>query len=126
MDIPVPWDSTEFCARLSARRGREIRIMPALANTAALPCGLCVSTTSTDYIFSVEGMTPLHRDHILLHEVGHLLAGHDGPPVSDDTARRLLPDVDPALVRRVLGRTVYSTREEMDAEYFATLVLALR
>lgn len=41
-----------------------------------------------------------------------------------DLVHLLAPDVDPALAKRILGRSAYSTRQEWEAEYFATLVHA--
>jgi hypothetical protein len=67
--------------------------------------------------------SPLHREHIALHEIGHLLAGHQGQVGVEDIAGLLLPDLNPALVRAVLKRTCYSSEQEWEAEYFATLVL---
>ena len=37
--------------------------------------------------------------------------------------RLLAPDVDPALVRLILGRSAYTTSEEQEAETVASLIL---
>ncbi|SEP53083.1 hypothetical protein [Amycolatopsis saalfeldensis] len=39
-----------------------------------------------------------------------------------EQAKALLPDLDPVMVERVLGRAGYSTAEEREAETLATLI----
>lgn len=107
---------------LERHRGRAIHMLPPLPPSPGLPCGLCVAGADADYIFCVGGPTGLHRDHIMLHEIGHLLGGHRGMLPGDGLAR-LMPNLEPETVRRVLGRTAYGTEEETEAETFASLVL---
>ncbi|MGW0358938.1 hypothetical protein ACWDXV_32530 [Nocardia nova] len=42
----------------------------------ALPFGLWISGESVDYIVHRTGCSGYYRDHIVLHEVCHMLAGH--------------------------------------------------
>ncbi len=86
-------------------------------------CGVCISTASADYVYTPTGTTPFHREHIALHEIGHLLAGHRSGVEVADLAKMLLPDLNPAVVRAVLGRTSYTSEQEREAEHFATLVM---
>ena len=77
-----------------------------------------------DYIVYEAGTSRLHREHIILHEVGHLLSDHGTTTVLEPrTSRALLPSLDPDLVDRVLGRTHYSAAEEQEAELIASLIL---
>lgn len=126
IDIPVPWDFGEFCELLERRRGRPLRIMPSsIPALPGAPCGVCIPAETTDYVFVVDGTTSYHREHIALHEIGHLLFGHQGDGVGlSDLAHLLTPDIDPALIERIFGRTAYSSRQEQEAEYFATLIHA--
>jgi hypothetical protein len=65
-----------------------------------------------------------HREHIVRHAVGHMVAEHEGTtPVSSSTVSGLLPDLDPEMVRAVLGRSVYGVVEEQEAELIASLVM---
>ena len=74
-------------------------------------------------MFYERRTTALHQRHIVLHELGHLVCNHDAPPAMTDAASRmLLPHLDPAMVRRMLGRTYYSAVEEQQAEYVASLI----
>jgi hypothetical protein len=65
----------------------------------------------------------VHQDHIVLHEICHLLCGHAGDDaLGTEHARLLFPNLDPAMVGRVLGRTSYSTEEEQEAELLASMI----
>jgi len=123
LDIPSPFQVRELCGRLAARRGRALTLRP-LDLRADGPCGLLVATTTADYIFYEARTSAPHQEHIILHEVGHLLCEHHTAPVLGDAATELLlPNLDPAMVRAVLGRTHYSAVEEQEAELIATIIL---
>lgn len=128
VSLPEPFDAETFTASLAAERGRPIELMPVSAPEGA-PCGLLMSTERADYILFPTNTTALHRQHILLHEVGHLLCGHtgadpgvDGVAIDAAAGRQLMPNLSPELVRRVLGRTTYTEVEEREAELVATLL----
>ncbi|MFE5563344.1 ImmA/IrrE family metallo-endopeptidase [Amycolatopsis japonica] len=44
--------------------------------TGATPSGMLVSTEEMDYLFVARGTPLAHVLHILAHELGHLLLGH--------------------------------------------------
>ncbi|SMC91521.1 hypothetical protein [Lentzea albidocapillata] len=121
LDIPVPFDVSSFAGRIAARRGRPIHLMPFAGLTGV--CGLWIATDAADIIFFEEETAPFHQEHIVLHELSHVLCDHYPASASlTEMAELLLPSLDPALVRRVLGRTGYSTEEEREAELLATLI----
>lgn len=123
LDIPEPFSLDEFCTRLKRQRDRPVRLVPIVARLDS-PCGLWVGLADADYIFYERATTPLHRRHIILHEIGHLLFDHRGGPwLDDDLTRLLMPDLDPALIRAMLGRTIYTEIEELEAETVASLIL---
>ncbi|WP_237404488.1 ParH-like protein [Actinacidiphila reveromycinica] len=132
IDLPRPFDEVALVARLAERRGRPIELIPvdALPN---LPCGLLMVTDHADCIVYATDTSALHQRHILLHEAAHLVCGHDRvapapakrPAADGDVpsgARTLLPHLPDALVRRVLGRTVYTEPQEQEAELLASLI----
>jgi hypothetical protein len=130
VSLPEPFDAEDFVAGLAVERGRPIELMPVSAPEGA-PCGLLMSTERADYILYPTNTTALHRRHILLHEVGHLVWGHggaaadagaDGVAIDAAAGRQLMPNLSPELVRRVLGRTTYSEAEEREAELVASLL----
>ncbi|GAA1026192.1 MULTISPECIES: hypothetical protein [Amycolatopsis] len=116
LDLPEPFDPAEFVRGVAAGRGRPIELLP--ARVIGGPCGLVMSTDRADYILLPANTSALHRQHILLHEIGHLVCGHAG---SVDVGA-LLPTLSPELVQRVLGRSVYTEVQEQEAELLATLV----
>ncbi|WP_020659610.1 hypothetical protein [Amycolatopsis benzoatilytica] len=121
LDVPVPFEVGAFAERIAARRGRPIRLLPSAGLTGV--CGLWIATEAADLVFYEKDTTPAHQEHIVLHELSHVLCDHY--PVSADLAAHaedLLPSLSPALVRRVLGRAGYSTEEEREAEMLATLI----
>ena len=122
LDIPSPFDLTEFAARLERQRNRPIRLRP-VSFAAGAPCGLWIGTAEADYVFYEQGTTPFHRNFIALHELAHMLLGHRGLPAWQRLARRVAPDISPALVRLMLGRSGYSSPEEREAETLASSIL---
>src|SRR5664279_4085729 len=122
LDVPDPFDVLVFCKRLSVRRDRPIRLCP--TDTQVSPCGVWLAAGSADYVFYEQGTSALHQEHIILHEVGHMLFRHVPVPIMDDEhAKLLLPDLDSEMVRWVLARTSYSDAEEQEAEMLASLIL---
>ena len=128
VSLPEPFDAGAFVAELAAERGRPIELMQVSVPSSG-PCGLLMSTERADYILYPTNTTALHRRHILLHEVGHLLCGHVGSDAGADgialdaaASKALMPNLSPELVRRVLGRTGYSAVEEQEAELLASLL----
>lgn len=146
LPIQRPFHTETFLAGVAAQHGRRIELVHAPL-AIGLPCGMLVSTDEIDYIVHRTGTTELHAQHTDMHEVGHVLLGHVGHVVpgqsrlatstNTDTAEDLdseertakataealhllLPELSPRLIRRILGRTVYGTREEWEAETFAS------
>jgi hypothetical protein len=122
LDFPEPFDLAEFAGRLGRRRGRPLWLYPVEFATTRT-CGLWIATTDADYVRYETGTTPFHATAIALHEIAHLLLGHQGLTAGQDLARCLEPDRDPSLVHVILGRADYSRPEERDAEILATLML---
>ncbi len=124
LSIPDPFDLRELLDRLARRRGRPIQLLLVDMDPGS-PCGAWVSLKGTDYVFVERRTSPLHQHHIGLHEVAHMVLEHSGGAVmSDGFLRRLMPDLDPAVVRHALGRTTtYTESEEWEAEQVAFMIL---
>jgi hypothetical protein len=117
LPMPEPFDARTLCARVAEQRGRPMRLVPMSGLTGV--CGLWVATDTTDLLFYESDTTAPHQEHIILHELAHVLCDHY--PSGLDT-QGLLPSLDPAMVRRVLGRAGYSTKEEREAELLASMI----
>lgn len=121
--LPDPFDAATFVRAVGAQRGRAVELLPVHARPD-LPCGLLLTTAAADYVMYAADTTPFHQQHILLHEAAHLLCGHQDGASMHAAAQILLPGLSPALVQRVLGRTVYSEPQEAEAELVASLILS--
>jgi hypothetical protein len=118
--IPEPFDLDAFCRQIESRRGRRLLRRPVPGLSSGAPCGIWVGTAEADHVFYDPGTSPLHAEHIVLHELAHILSGHR--LVEDDAPARLFPDLDPATVTRMLGRVAYTTAQEREAEMMASLI----
>ena len=50
LDVPSPFDLTEFAARLARQRNRPIELRP-VSFAPGAPCGLWIGTADADYVF---------------------------------------------------------------------------
>ena len=123
LDLPEPFDLAEMCRRLGEQRGRAITLMSHDMVVGGL-CGTWMGTATADYVFYEQDTSRLHQQHIVCHEIGHILRRHEpGKILSSDLARVIAPGIEQGDVRRVLGRDCYDDDEEFEAELIATLIL---
>src|SRR5690348_8656507 len=116
LDLPRPFDVRAMCADLGRRRGRPVELVE-MALPADAPSGLWLSTGQRDYIVYEQATSLLHQEHIILHELSHMLCGHTGGSrLREEHASRLFPQLDSGMIRRVLGRAGYTSEEEQEAE----------
>ncbi|EWC62361.1 Cinorf13 protein [Actinokineospora spheciospongiae] len=123
LDLPEVDSIAALIEALSRRTGRPIQLVPMAL--AASPCsGLWLAVAGTDLIVYEAGTTVPHQEHIIAHELAHIVCGHRSTgPVDDETSRLLFPDLDPLLVRDMLARAEYSDDHELEAEVMASLIL---
>ena len=119
--LPSPFTVSAFCDVVSERRGRRICLTP--KENRLGPCGLWLAMDDADYVFYEADTSPVHREHIILHELAHLLCDHVANELFDgELLRQLVPNVDITRLRQVMGRTTYSMPEEQEAEVMASLI----
>jgi hypothetical protein len=116
--IPVPFELSVFGACLQRRVGGVIELLPAAMPSGA-PSGTLLKTGRTSFLCYERDTSPLHQAHIVLSLAAQLLHGEAGPLID----RRLVPDLDPQLIRLMLGDAQGSALPQADAEMFAFLVL---
>lgn len=87
------------------------------------PFGIWLATSRADHIVYQEQTTPRHQDHIIVHELSHMIADHRSDEDDDDLLHMLYPSLAPEAVRRALRRTSYDTAQEHEAETVATIIL---
>jgi hypothetical protein len=123
VELPNPFDLGEFCDNLARQRGRRLHLHPFHVSTnGPMPCGVYLSLRDDDHIFFDGRTSPLHRDHIVLHEISHMLLGHGTDSSLHETLGRLMPSIDQRTIETMLARTSYSTEHEKEAELLATLI----
>src|SRR3954447_11425626 len=121
VEIPDPFSASAFADVISRRRGRRLTLLA--KRTSLGPCGVWRALPEADYVFYEPRTSVLHQQHIILHELGHLLHEHEpSERVDDEVLNQLFPTLDADVVRRVLGRTSYTAVEEQEAEMVASLV----
>ncbi|WP_181797387.1 regulator component [Streptomyces sp. WELS2] len=115
----------ELRARVEELRGRPLVLRELPEQAAATgACGLWLGTKDADYVFYETRTAPLHQEHIILHEIGHVLCDHHRTFTDDGElpAGRLPGAPTSHLVRRLMARTSYTTTEEQEAEMIASLI----
>ncbi|MDT0310452.1 regulator component [Streptomyces sp. DSM 44917] len=147
LGVPKPYSLTSTVRWTEGLRGRRLVLkeLPQQAASAGA-CGLWVGTDDADFVFYETRTAPLHREHIILHEIGHMLAGHPNTPLGevgsehqddgpggahdqragdnglDGALESLLSGLQPHLIKRLMARTSYTTVEEQEAEMLASLM----
>ena len=123
LDLDRATDIRAVCVQVAERRGRPIQLLP-VALGAASPSGCWIAVGDADFIVYDANTSTPHQEHIIAHELAHMICRHRGAATLDgDGARLLFPGLDPALVRDMLGRTGYPDHQEEEAEILATLLL---
>lgn len=119
-DFSIP----DFSEWLEQQRGQPILFHP-----RSLPSklfGAWVPGPRADHIFFEEHTLPLHQKHIKLHELSHLICGHQVKTVSDSDIESLLhaTSADSTTFQKTLQRSLndYTNRQEVEAETLATLI----
>ena len=122
LNLPQPFTTEALARSLAERRGRPLMLLPKGAGGG--PCGVWFALDGADYVFFDGTTSGLHREHIIAHELAHLMWDHGTSEViAPDVVADLLPDLDPSTVRRMLSRSSYSTVEEQEAEVLASMVV---
>ncbi|WP_330299570.1 hypothetical protein [Streptomyces sp. NBC_00503] len=121
LELAHPFSLDGLCDRIAEQRGRPIRLHPLPKEAAESGvCGLWVGTASVDYVFYEAQTTPLHQEHIVLHEIGHILFGHNS--LDGEAEGATGAGGEEGGVPVILGRTNYTTRQEQEAEMLASMI----
>lgn len=125
LDIPNPFDIEAFCTGISQQRGRPLYLHSTPGVTGSgIPCGAWIATKDADHIFHEQSTSPLHRTHIILHELSHMLLRHRSAIDASalDISSSLFPSLSPKLVTSLMQRASYDSEDERDTEYLAGLI----
>ena len=105
-------DLSEICSRVSEMTDRRL-VLSAMAFGGQPIHGLLVSTNDIDYVIYEANTSRFHQDHIVMHELSHVIWGHQGI---------VTRATDPQETARVLGRQGYDDIQEHEAELTASLM----
>jgi len=122
-ELDRAFDITGLVEHLSRRRNRLVHLVPAPMG-AARPSGIWLRLHAMDVIVYEAETSRTHQEHIVAHELAHILCGHtSAAPVADEDSRLIFPDLDPRLVRDMLRRAEYDDGHELEAEVMASAIL---
>lgn len=112
----------EFVQRLALHRGRPIILRSfRFSDIPEGECGLFIMRDDRDEIGYPRDAP--HASHIVFHEIGHMIRGHQRTVSSAASPlARSMARLDPDMIRSCLGRDVYSEEVEREAEVFASLL----
>lgn len=129
LEVTTPLDVRDLCRRLGVARGRPIELYEYPIEVPG-PFGLWFKLRNRDAIFFQQESVRWHQDHIILHELGHLLGDHPSDTGVVDTATSAIRQNPPAgldwdeggddVARR--RRSCYESRFEREAELHATII----
>lgn len=116
----------ELVSAISAQRGREITILDSdFADRSGKLCGLWIGLKTRDLIFISDDLSGVHRDHVILHELAHLILDHRVVDVTtQNEVAALFPSLPPSMVSRALLRSHYDNNQEREAEELASTIAA--
>ncbi|WP_405161086.1 hypothetical protein OG203_32635 [Nocardia sp. NBC_01499] len=128
LDMPRPWRLQTFVDHVATSLGKPIILFPQPDLTAeGFPCGVVIERPDSFVVAYDAASSGYHTDHIVLHEIAHLLLDHAGyvsPASRHRTLKQLFTEIDTDVVLRVLARTDYDDILESQAELFASLVMS--
>lgn len=116
--LPNPWDIAVLCDWLAEQRKRPLLLRP--IDLPAFPFGLWYDDGQRDHVLYRAELAGLHRDHVILHELCHMIADHNRHSHSLRQSEKE-PDVS-TLISRAVGNPHSAMQEEI-AELFATQIL---
>ncbi|MFJ6676954.1 MAB_1171c family putative transporter [Actinosynnema sp. NPDC091369] len=124
LDLDGSATTEAVCVRLCevvARRMRREIVLRFEDLGAGGTSGLWAVTEDEVHVIIVTtARSWVHRLLILTHEIAHMLCGHRPPRLDAEEGRRLLfPDLSPAMLRILAGRTDLSRRDEREADRVA-------
>lgn len=121
--LPEPFSARELCNHLAAERERPLHLLVLPTPTVpGTPSGMWLVADRGDYIFFDAQTSPLHQEHILVHEIGHMVCDHQSAG-GDHSLYRYIDFADPESIRQSLPRIQYSDEQEQEAEMIASIIL---
>jgi hypothetical protein len=124
LTLPDPFRIEDFCDVVSERRGKPMLLLPIPnPHEEGEPNGAWIETRDLDYVFYAEGTSPLHRNMIIGHELGHMWFEHPSDEINIEAFTEAFPLLASTAILRMMGRHAYTREQENDAELFGHVLL---
>lgn len=143
LDLPFtrPWSVDRFVAEVGFRINRVISILelPRDISASGEVSGFWVRTAPVDVIYIRNDVDPLFREQCILHELAHILLGHEADTamiesILKESFLRMAPDIPTCMINALVEEQrnkVCFTRVpdflqpiELEAEWLGTVMLA--
>ncbi|WP_156666183.1 hypothetical protein [Rhodococcus sp. HS-D2] len=141
LSVSRPWSIERFIADLSIRNGRAIQLMTIPDQKTQVEdqdgntiTGAWLPTERIDYVFVTSKAEGDYRDHIICHELAHIIFRHRPDARTAETLqqiylRTLMPSISGDVVQTLLptyckNRTLLTDPIEREAEWLATLLIS--
>ncbi|MEU7140295.1 hypothetical protein ABZ942_12660 [Nocardia sp. NPDC046473] len=125
-----PWSIERFIEELSLQRDRPIEIVDGLGEYESQDfSGIWIPLPGKDHIRVRSEISPVEREGIIAHEIGHIVLGHEiSPEQRLEYYRRTTPSIPDVVIQRLMTqqaclRSHFDTPLERQAEWFATLLM---
>lgn len=120
LDAPDDLTLETLVDHVAQLRGRPIEIIESDRLTGVPVCGLWFALEERDVIYHGRTRGRLHRQQIILHELGHMLLGHnDSSSVLHYRNQTLFRHLSTETITQALARGAFHTNEELAAEGLA-------
>jgi hypothetical protein len=104
LGLPATTDLRGMCEIVARRVGRPVHLAP--MSLDGVVSGMTATTDDGYWVVYELKTSPWHQAHIVLHELSHLLLGHDqDAQVTEDALRVWTPSVDATTAMRRMGLT---------------------
>lgn len=122
LGLPDPFDVDVLLERLAERRQRPLRLLPLMPGLRDEPSGMWVPLADEDVIFAESSVSGWYRDHVVFHEIGHMLWEHLGSvrDVTDWLGQYGVRNAPPTRV--AMRCSVTAKQQEQEAEMIAVLI----
>lgn len=129
LGVPASTDLHGLSEIVARRTGRSVRLVP--MSLGGVVSGMTAGTAAEFWVFYESRTSPWHQIHIVLHELSHLLLGHDqDPAVTEEALRMWAPSMDVATAMRRMGLSpgfarhhCYDNLTERETEVLGTLLM---
>lgn len=123
VDLTGIADIHALCAAISRLRGRPILLQP--LQLVGDETGFSASGPAFDTIYFARDVSLPYQEHIILHELAHLLLNHQQPhefSAAVELRQTIVPLLGPSYLPPLLKRSRYDLVHEQEAEMFASLL----